>query len=95
MDTEKIMKWFTQIFKDTNDYNEKTIIGFMAFAVMVAIAGVDVITGIQGKHLEIKEYIYNSFLMLTIGSFGIAGLEKFSPVAKIKAERESTENTDV
>jgi len=86
MDVEKIMQWFTQIFKDTNDYNEKTIIGFMAFAVMVIIAGVDVITGIDGQHLEIKEYIYNSFLMLTIGSFGIAGLEKFSPAAKVKAE---------
>lgn len=86
MDVEKIMKWFTQIFKDTNDYNEKTIIGFLSFAVMVIIAGVDVITGIDGQHLEIKEYIYNSFLMLTIGSFGIAGLEKFSPAAKVKAE---------
>jgi hypothetical protein len=91
MDVEKIMKWFTQIFKDTNDYNEKTIIGFMAFAVMVIIAGVDVFTGIEGKHLEIKEYIYNSFLMLTIGSFGIAGLEKFSPAAKIKAEASVSE----
>jgi len=80
------MQWFTQIFKDHNEYNEKTIIGFMSFAIMVVIAGVDVFTGIEGKHLEIKEYIYNSFLMLTIGSFGIAGLEKFSPVAKVKAE---------
>lgn len=86
INVEKIMKWFTQIFKDNNDYNEKTIIGFMAFAVMVIIAGVDVVTGIQGQHLEIKEYIYNSFLMLTIGSFGIAGLEKFSPAAKVRAE---------
>ena len=88
------MAKFTDIFKNSNDFNEKTIIGFMAFAVMVLIAGVDVVTGIQGKHLEIKEYIYNSFLMLTVGSFGIAGLEKFSPVAKIKAERKITEDTD-
>ena len=80
------MKWFTQIFKDNNDYNEKTIIGFLSFAVMVAIAVVDLVTGLEGKNLEIKEYIYNSFMMLTIGSFGIAGLEKFSPVARVKAE---------
>lgn len=91
MNVEKSMTWFTQIFKDNNDYNEKTIIGFMAFAVMVIIAAVDVVTGIGGKHLEIKEYIYNSFLMLTIGSFGIAGLEKFSPVAKVKAEASVSE----
>ncbi len=80
------MKWFTQIFKDNNDYNEKTIIGFMSFAVMVIVATVDLVTGVYGQHLEIKEYIYNSFLMLTIGSFGIAGLEKFSPAARVKAE---------
>ena len=29
------MKKFIQIFKDTNDWNEKTIIGFLSFAVMV------------------------------------------------------------
>ncbi len=86
MDVEKIMKWFTQIFKDNNDYNEKTIIGFLSFAVMVIVAAVDLVTGVYGQHLEIKEYIYNSFLMLTIGSFGIAGLEKFSPAAKVRAE---------
>jgi len=86
INVEKIMKWFTQIFKDNNDYNEKTIIGFLSFAVMVIIAGVDVITGLEGKNLEIKDYIYNSFTMLTIGSFGIAGLEKFSPTARVKAE---------
>jgi hypothetical protein len=86
INVEKIMKWFTQIFKDNNDYNEKTIIGFMSFAVMVIVATVDLVTGVYGQHLEIKEYIYNSFLMLTIGSFGIAGLEKFSPAARVKAE---------
>jgi hypothetical protein len=91
MDVEKIMQWFTQIFKDNNDYNEKTIIGFMSFAIMGIVAAVDLVTGIYGQHLEIKEYIYNSFLMLTIGSFGIAGLEKFSPAAKVKAEASVTE----
>ena len=82
---------FSEIFKDSNDWNEKTIIGFMSFAVMVIIAAVDVVTGISGQHLEIKDYIYNSFLMLTIGAFGIAGLEKFSPVAKVRAENEVEE----
>jgi hypothetical protein len=93
MDVEKIMKWFTQIFKDNNDYNEKTIIGFLSFAVMVIVAAVDLITGLEGKNLEIKDYIYNSFVMLTIGSFGIAGLEKFSPAAKIKAEAHVNKDT--
>jgi hypothetical protein len=84
------MKFF-EIFKDDNTWNEKTIIGFMSFAVMVVIAAVDLITGMEGVNLEIKDYIYNSFLMLTVGSFGIAGLEKFSPAARVRAENEATE----
>ena len=84
------MKFF-EIFKDDNTWNEKTIIGFMSFAVMVIIAAVDLITGIEGINLEIKDYIYNSFLMLTVGSFGIAGLEKFSPAARVRAENEAAE----
>jgi hypothetical protein len=84
------MKFF-EIFKDDNTWNEKTIIGFMSFAVMVIIAAVDLITGIEGINLEIKDYIYNSFLMLTVGSFGIAGLEKFSPAARVRAENEVEE----
>jgi hypothetical protein len=84
------MKFF-EIFKDDNNWNEKTIIGFMSFAVMVIIAAVDLITGMEGMNLEIKDYIYNSFLMLTVGSLGIAGLEKFSPAAKIRAENEVAE----
>ena len=84
------MKFF-EIFKDDNTWNEKTIIGFMSFVVMVVIAAVDLITGMEGVNLEIKDYIYNSFLMLTVGSFGIAGLEKFSPAARVRAENEVEE----
>lgn len=77
---------FIQIFKDNNDWNEKTIIGFISFTVMVVIAAFDLVTGMEGINLEIKDYIYNSFTMLTLGSFGIAGLEKFSPANRVRAE---------
>ena len=60
------------IFKDENDINEKNVVGFLAFFVMVVFAAVDIITGISGKHLEIQEYIYNSFVIIALGSFGIA-----------------------
>lgn len=88
------MKKFFEIFKDNNDWNEKTIIGFISFAVMVAIAAVDLITGLEGVNLEIKDYIYQSFVYLTIGSFGIAGLEKFSPANKVRAEAEYTNSSN-
>ena len=69
---------FADIFKDENEYNEKTIIGFMSFAVMVIFAVVDLVTGYVGKDLVINEGIYNSFVIITLGSFGSAGLEKFA-----------------
>jgi hypothetical protein len=72
------MKKFIQIFKDNNEWNEKTIIGFLSFAVMVAVMLADVITGACGKDLPINEFTYNSFVIVTLGSFGIAGLEKFA-----------------
>jgi len=72
------MKKFIQIFKDNNDWNEKTIIGFLSFAVMIAVMLADVITGACGKDLPINEFTYNSFVIVTLGSFGIAGLEKFA-----------------
>ena len=72
------MKKFIQIFKNNNEWNEKTIIGFLSFAVMVAVMLADVITGACGKDLPINEFTYNSFVIVTLGSFGIAGIEKFA-----------------
>ena len=66
------------IFKDNNKYNEKTIVGALSLVVMIVFAIVDIVTGILGNQLVINETIYNSFLLVTIGSFGIAGLEKFA-----------------
>lgn len=72
------MNNFYQIFKDDNDWNEKTIIGFLSFAMMVIVMVIDVLTGAFGKDLAINQFTYNSFLIVTLGSFGIAGLEKFA-----------------
>jgi hypothetical protein len=69
---------FRDIFKDDNDVNEKNVIGFLSFAVMVLFAAADLITGYFGKDLVVQEFIYNSFVFVTLGCFGIAGLEKFA-----------------
>ena len=71
------MSW-KNIFKDDNTWNEKSIIGFRAFVVMVVVMLADVITGWVGNDLVINEAIYNSFVMVVLGCFGIAGLEKFA-----------------
>ena len=67
---------FVNLFKDNNDINEKSVVGFASFAVMVIFAAVDIITGCYGKELVIQDYIYNSFVIITLGSFGIAEVGK-------------------
>lgn len=67
---------FRNIFKDDNDINEKSVIGFLSFLVMIIFAITDLLTGYLGKELILNEYIYDSFTLITLGCFGIAGLEK-------------------
>ena len=64
---------FKDIFKQSNDFNEKNIVGFASFAVMALFAASDIITGILGMELVIDDTIFNSFVIITLGSFGIDG----------------------
>ena len=71
-----------KLFKNKNDINEKNIIGFISFGIMVLFAIIDLATGILymgyvgGGQLEINDTIYNSFVMVTLGCFGISAFEK-------------------
>ena len=69
---------FFSIFKKSNDYNEKVVIGFMSFMVMVIAIAVDLITGYMGKELKLNEYIFDSFMYITLGSFLPDVIEKFA-----------------
>jgi hypothetical protein len=69
---------FFQIFKKSNDYNEKTVIGFLSFAVMVGAIVVDLVTGYLGKELKLNEYIFDAFMFITLGSFLPDVIEKFA-----------------
>ena len=66
------------IFKDNNDWNEKSIIGFIAFTIMCLIMIADLLTGWIGKDLVINEFVYDSFVWVVLGCFGIIGVEKFA-----------------
>jgi hypothetical protein len=70
------MAKFSDIFKDSNDLNEKTIVGFASFVVMTAFAVTDLVTGYLGRELMVNEFIYNSFMYITLGAFGIAEVGK-------------------
>jgi len=67
-----------EIFKDNNDWNEKSVVGFIAFAIMCVIMIVDLVTGWLGRDLMINEFVYDSFVLVVLGCFGISGVEKFA-----------------
>jgi hypothetical protein len=69
---------FFSIFKKSNDYNEKVIIGFLSFAVMVGAIVVDLVTGYLGNELKLNQYIFDSFMYITLGSFLPDVIEKFA-----------------
>ena len=49
----------------------------MAFVMMTGFAIADIVTGSLGKDLVINELIFNSFLWLVLGSFGIGSVDKW------------------
>ena len=65
------------LFKDKNEINEKNIIGFASFIVMVLFAVADLLTSlVADKDLIINEVVYNSFVWVTLGCFGISSFER-------------------
>jgi hypothetical protein len=82
-------KFFKSLFSDNNNINEKSFIGFLAFIMMVGFALADIITGSLGKELVVQDFIFNSFLWLTLGCFGIASVDKFINKKKDESEEEA------
>lgn len=70
-------KFFSELFNDNNTINEKAVIGFLSFIIMVIFAIADIVTGYVGKDLVVNEFIFDSFKILTIACFGIASVDKF------------------
>jgi hypothetical protein len=70
-------KFFAQLFNDNNSINEKSVVGFLAFVMMTGFAIADIVTGSLGKDLVINEFIFNAFLWLVLGSFGIGSIDKW------------------
>ncbi len=70
-------KFFHELFNDNNSINEKSVVGFLAFVMMVGFAIADIVTGSLGKDLVVNEFIFNAFLWLVLGSFGIGSIDKW------------------
>jgi hypothetical protein len=80
--------FIVRMFMDDNDINEKSIVGFGAFIMMVIAMSVDLITGYMGKQLTINEFIFDGFMIITLGAFGIASVDKYITSRNGKKEEE-------
>ena len=85
------MSFIKDLFKDNNDINEKSVVGFLSFICMVIALLVDLITGWLGKELLINEFIFDGFMVIILGSFGIASVDKFMNKKKDKEEKSEEE----
>lgn len=77
MKENKLKEFMLKMFKDENDINEKSIVGFASFLMMVLTLFVDLVTGYLGREMPIHEFVFNGFLWITLGSFGIASVDKW------------------
>jgi ABC-type uncharacterized transport system permease subunit len=69
--------WLKQLFDDSNTINEKSVVGFTAFLMMVVTLIADVVTGVMGKNMPIHEFVFDGFMVIVLGAFGIASVDKF------------------
>ena len=79
-------QFFKNLFDDSNTINEKSVVGFTAFVMMVVTLIADIITGVLGKEMPIHEFVFDGFMVIVLGAFGIASIDKF--INKRKGEKE-------
>jgi hypothetical protein len=86
------MKFLKELFNDNNTINEKSVVGFASFMMMVLSLIVDLITGWMGSELLINEFIFDGFLVITLGAFGIASVDKW--INNKNNKKEETEENE-
>ena len=85
------MGFWKDLFNDNNTINEKSVVGFIAFMMMVIALAVDLVTGYLGKELLINEFIFDGFMVIVLGSFGIGSVDKFINARKGSKTEEKEE----
>jgi hypothetical protein len=86
-------QFFKSLFDDNNTINEKAVVGFIAFFMLVIALVVDLVTGYMGTALVINEFIFDGFMVIILGSFGIASVDKFmNKKDKHEEDKDNVEN---
>jgi hypothetical protein len=86
-------QFFKSLFDDNNTINEKSVVGFIAFFMLVIALVVDLVTGYMGTALIINEFIFDGFMVIILGSFGIASVDKWmNKKDKHEEDKDNIEN---
>ena len=67
-------KFFSQGFDDNNSINEKRVVAFLMLCIAFLV---DIITGYAGKEFVVNKIIFDGFMVMVLGSFGIASVDKW------------------
>lgn len=84
-------KFFQDLFNDNNTINEKAVVGFLAFVMMIVTLTTDIITGVMGKEMPIHKFIFDGFMIIVLGAFGIASIDKWINKTKGNGSEETGE----
>jgi hypothetical protein len=85
--------FFKQLVSENNTINEKAFVGVVAFGMMVITLVTDIVTGVMGQEMPIHEFVFEGFLVITLGAFGIAEAGKIFGQRKggLEKKKESEE----
>ena len=89
---KSIKKFFADLFNDNNTINEKAVVGFIAFIMMVITLITDLVTGVMGKNMPIHQFIFDGFMIIVLGAFGIASIDKWINKTKGGSNSEQSDN---
>jgi fucose permease len=64
-----------RMFSDKSDINQKAVLGFISFVLMVLYAIVDIVTGAIGITFVIEPIVFNGLMYTALTMCGITGVE--------------------
>lgn len=89
---KSIKKFIADLFNDNNAINEKSVVGFIAFILLCVVLISDIVSGFMGKTLTINRFIFEGFLVIILGAFGISSIDKWINKTKGSSDSEQSDN---
>jgi hypothetical protein len=68
-------EFLLRMFSDKSDVNQKAVLGFVSFVLMVLYALADIATGVAGVTFVIEPIVFNGLMYTAMTMCGITGVE--------------------